>query len=327
MGRRRKRDQHLPRCMFQRRGAYYFVSAGKWYPLGKDFGPALILYAEFVGDAPKVTTVQQAIAHYLESNAARLAAATLEGYRHSAVRLCAVFGAMALEDVQAHHVYRYLIKCGNVQANRDRAFLSVVYTHARNIGAFPNRGDDPTKGLQYRNPEPPRQRYVTDQEQAALWLASSPKLACIERFLNLTAMRQSDALRLRLRDMDDDGIHYTTGKTKVPLVITWTPELRACVDEAARLWRRFGREFLFESHPKGMHAKRGPGAYTPSGLRALFRVARKKSGVQDVRLHDLRRKAGSDVEEDHAQALLAHKDGKTTRKHYRAKPARVKPSR
>lgn len=327
MGRRRKHDRHLPRGMYRRRGAYYFVASGKWHPLGKEFGPALIRYADLVGNAPKVTTVQQAIAHYLESNAARLKPATIEGYRHSAGRLCAVFGAMALEDVQAHHVYRYLTQCGNVQANRDRSLLSVAYTHARRIGAFPSRADDPTKGLHYRNPEQPRQRYVTDQEQAALWLASSPKLACIERFLNLTAMRQSDALQVRLRDIDDEGIHYTTGKTGVPLVITWTPELRACVDEASKLWRRFGREYLFESIPKGMHAKRGPGAYTPSGLRALFRVARERSGVQDVRLHDLRRKAGSDVEEDHAQALLAHKDGKTTRKHYRAKPARVKPSR
>ena len=56
-------------------------------------------------------------------------------------------------------------------------------------------------------------------------------------------------------------------------------------------------------------------------------AARAKSGVQDVRLHGLRRKAGSDVDETHAVELLGHADPATTRKHYRAKPARVKPAR
>ena len=168
--------------------------------------------------------------------------------------------------------------------------------------------------------------YITDAEQAALLMAASPKLACIQRFLHLTAMRQSDALRVRLADIDAEGIHYTTGKTGASLVVTWTPALRACVDEARALWRRFGRDYLFESHPKGQHAKRGPGPYTPSGLRALFRVARTRAGVQDVRLHDLRRKAASDTTETHATALLAHADPATTRKHYRAKPVRVEPA-
>ncbi len=327
MGRQRKHDRHLPACMYRRRGAYYYVAAGKWHPLGKEYGPALIQYAGLVGEAPSISTVRDAITHYLETSAKKLAHATLDGYRHSATRLIPVFGHMGLADLKAHHVYRYLTADGSVQANRDRALLSAAYTEARRIGAFSKADDDPTKGLHYRNPEKARARYLTDEEQSALLLASSPKLACIERFLHLTAMRQGDACRVRLCDIDAEGVHYTTGKTGVSRVITWTPELRACVDDANRLWRRFGRTYLFESIPKGMHAKRGPGPYTPSGLRALFRVAKRKSGVQDVRLHDLRRKAGSDVEEQHAQDLLAHKDGKTTRKHYRAKPMRVKPSR
>ncbi|WP_440221881.1 tyrosine-type recombinase/integrase [Dokdonella sp. MW10] len=327
MGRRRKHNRHLPACMFQRRGAYYLVRAGKWHPLGRDFGPALIKYAELIGTAPQVNTVRDAIAHYLETSANRLAPATLEGYRHSAERLASVFGAMRLQDVTAAHVYRYLTEHGTVSANRDRALLSAAYTHARRTGAFPRAADDPTKGLNYRNEEKPRQRYVTDEEQETLLDASSPKLACIQRFLHLTAMRQGDALRVRLDGMDGEGIHYTTEKTGVARVVVWSDELRACVAEANRLWRRFGRLYLFESNPKGKHAKRGPGPYTPSGLRALFRVARAKSGVKDVRLHDLRRKAGSDIEEAHATELLAHKNPATTRKHYRAKPVRTKPSR
>lgn len=312
--------------MYQRRGAYYFVDpVGKWHPLGRDYGGALIAYAGFVGSRPQVTTVRDAVSHYLESSAARLKPATLEGYRRSAERLAPVFGHMALAELQPEHVYEYLVRHGNVQANRDKALLSATYSHARRIGAF--KGDDPAKSLQYRNEEKPRERYVTDAELDTLLEKASPKLACIQRFLYLTGMRQGDALRVTLADMDAEGIHYTAGKTGARRVVTWSDELREVVAEASRLWRRFGRVYLFESQPKGMHAKRGPGPYTPSGLRALFRVARERAGIDDVRLHDLRRKAGSDVTEAEATALLAHADSKVTRKHYRAKAERVKPVR
>jgi integrase len=121
---------------------------------------------------------------------------------------------------------------------------------------------------------------------------------------------------------------FAAQKTGKRTLVEWSPELQACVEDAKRLWRRFGREYLFESMPKGKHAKRGPGPYTTSGLRALWRVARVAAGVPDVRLHDLRRKAGSDfVDDAGAQRLLGHEDGKVTRKHYRAKPSRAKPVR
>src|SRR5690606_10403005 len=99
-----------------------------------------------------------------------------------------------LTDLAPADVYRYLVERGDVQANRDRALLSASYTHARRIGAF--SGDDPAKGLRYRNEEKPRQRYVTDDEMTRLLAAASPKLGTIARFIELTGMRQSDALRV-----------------------------------------------------------------------------------------------------------------------------------
>lgn len=326
MGRQRKSNRHLPRGMLIKHGAYYLKRANKWIRLSDEYGPALIKYAELVAERQQVTTVADAVSHYLESSAKRLRPSTLEGYRNSAANLAAVFGDAPLDALKPSDVYGYLVRKGNVQANRDKALLSAAYTHARRIGAF--SGDDPAKGLQYRNEEKPRERYVTDDEMTALLAVASPKLATIARFIELTGMRQGDALAVRIEDMDDEGIHYRQGKTGKRLVVVWSDELRAVVDEARRLWRRFGREYLFESKPKGRNAKRGPGPYTPSGLRALWRVARAKAGLPDVRLHDLRAKAGSDVvSESDAQRLLGHADGKVTKRHYRRKADRVSPVR
>lgn len=331
MGRPRKHNRHLPANMQHRHGAYYFVKAGKWHPLAKDYGTALVKYAELIGAPVKVTTVKDAVWHYIESRSAgsdKLADKTLDGYRRSAGNVCAVFGHVGLLDVTAADVFRYLKAKGNVQANRDRALLSAAYSHARRIGALPKGAEDPTKGLEYRNPESPRDRYVTDAELDAIIAAASPKLGCIARFIELTGMRQGDALTVRMADLDDDGFNYWNSKGKKQQGLEWSPELTAVVDDAKRLWRRFGREYLFESRPKGKHAARGVGPYTPSGLRALWRVARTKAGLPDVRLHDLRGKAGSDSGSDaEAQALLGHADGKVTRRHYRRKMQRVKPVR
>jgi integrase len=315
--------------MMLRHGAYYFVRGNKWLRLSKEYGPALVKYADMVDSPTQVETIKDAIWHYIEhrTNGPKvLAPATLEAYRYSAANLEPVFGKLLLAEMTPPMIYRYLSDAGTVQANRDKALLSAAFTHARNLGAF--TGIDPTKGLQHRNEEKPRTRYVTDGELAVILNAASPKLRCLIRFAYLTGMRQGDVLRVKLTDMDDEGIHFTAGKTKGRQVVTWSPELEEVVEDARKLWRRFGREYLFESRPKGKHAKRGPGPYTTSGLRALWRTVRANAKVPDVRLHDLRRKAGSDVAtQGDAQRLLGHADGKVTMKHYRAKPERSKPVR
>jgi integrase len=312
--------------MFLRRGAYYYVKGGVWHPLGKEYGSALVKYSEFVGRSVRVVTVKDALWAYIEFKRGKLATTTIDGYVRSAANLCVRLGAIALADVTQAMVFKYVSLGGNVQANRDKALLSAAFTHARNTGDF--QGVDPTKGLQHRNEERPRDRYVTDADLDTLIAAASPKLGCIARFIELTGMRQGDALRVKLADLDDDGFTYWNSKSKRRQGIEWSPELSAVVEDAKRLWRRFGREYLFESNPKGKHAKRGIGPYTPSGLRALWRVARAKAGLTDVRLHDLRGKAGSDAETDEeAGTLLGHADLKVTRRHYRRKVKRVKPGR
>ncbi|HZF98300.1 MAG TPA: tyrosine-type recombinase/integrase [Pseudoxanthomonas sp.] len=326
MGRPRKHNKHLPENMILRHGAYYFIKGGKYLPLSKDYGPALVKYAEIIGMPAKVSTVKEAVWHYIEHKRGKLAKATIEGYIWSAANLEAVFGKMQLSDITQPMVYRYLSEAGTVQANRDKALLSAAFTHARNLGAF--TGMDPTKKLQFRNTETPRERYVTDGEMAVLLNAASPKLRCIIRLSYLTGMRQGDVLRIKMADITDDGIRYWNTKSKRWQHVEWSDELLEVVTEAKRLWRRFGREYLFESVPKGKHASRGPGPYTTSGVRALFRTVRAKTGITDVRLHDIRGKAGSDVEtQGDAQRLLGHADGKVTAKHYRRKPERTKPVR
>jgi hypothetical protein len=203
MGRPRKHNKHLPANMMHRHKAYYFVKSGVWHPLGKSYGPALVQYAALVGAEPVVRTVKDAVWGYIEHKSDKLAPMTLIMYRRSAAKLCKVFGHVALEDIEPAMVYRYISEAGTVQANRDKALLSAAFTHARNMGAF--KGEDPTKGIQYRNEEVPRDRYVTDLELATLVAKSSPKLSVIARFIALTGLAAGRCAA------DQDGGHGRRG--------------------------------------------------------------------------------------------------------------------
>jgi len=322
MGRKREHDKHLPKRMQAKGGGYYYVyrKDGKyvWESLGRDYGAALLKWAEIEGrKINHERTVESALAHYIETESQRLAPATLDKYKKSAGRLIPIFGKMELTDIKSHHIYEFLKRSGTVQANRDKSLLSAAFSAARNWGWY--EGIDPTKGLQYRNTESPRQRYVTDSELSKLILCASPQLSCIIRLAYLTGLRQGDILKIRLSELTDDGIFVHQGKTGKNHIIEWSGELRAVVAEARSLRRRIGSMWLF--------AGRDGQPYTGDGFRAMWRRVKLRAKLPDVTFHDLRRKAGSDVDEEHARELLDHSDARTTRRHYRAKTSRSKPVR
>lgn len=312
--------------MCRKHGAYYHCvrKDGKqvWTRLAADYGEALRLWADLEGRAMQgAKTVADAIAFYLEANAARLSPQTMAGYKRSSERMGPVFGSMALGDLRRDHIFRYLRLRGDVAANRDRALLSAAYSFAINSGFFD--GPNPAIGMQYRNPEKARKRYVTDSELAALELAARGRMKQLIRIAYLTGMRQADVLALRLTDAAKDGISYTQAKTGRRIDIQWSDELKAAWTAAAGL--RIGAQPLFPTRRKKDGS--GGGHYTGDGFRTIWARIRERSKVEGVTFHDLRRKAGSDVTDEQARALLGHEDARTTRKHYRARPELVKPVR
>lgn len=309
----------LPKHMHYKHGAYYYVirfsGKVKWSRLSDDYGEALRLWAEIEGGkTAKEWTIAQAIGHYLSVSKGRLKPSTIEGYEASAKHLLPVFGHMALSELKKSHVYSYVVKRGNIAGNRERALLSATYAHLSLAGIY--EGSNPAAALQYRNAEAPRQRYVTDEELAALVAASGQRMQLLVRFAYLTGIRQGDILAMRLTAATSDGIAYRDGKTGKNHLIAWSDELRAIWKKAAGM--RVGDVPLFLA--------RDGAAYTSSGFKASWRRVKLRAGLADIRFHDLRRKSGSDADDEaHAQALLGHADPKVTRRHYRAKVTAVRP--
>ncbi|MET3652512.1 site-specific integrase [Dyella japonica] len=319
MGRKRTANKHLPRRMQLKHGAYYYVSRkdGKphWLRLGDDYAIALQEWAKLEGAArPDKMTVGGAIAHYLQVAGKRLSPRTVDNYGWSAKALLPVFGEMLLEEVERSHVYTYLVQKGNVAANRDRALLSAAYNHMMNAGLY--KGENPAAGMRFRNKETARDRYVTDAELDALVAQASTRFGDLLQFAYITGMRQLDLVSLNLTAATDDGIAYIDSKTKKRHVIGWT-------DELTTLWKRIAG-LRIGSQPAFL--TRDGTRYTTTGLKASWRHVKLRAKLGDLTFHDIRRKSGSDADDEaHAQQLLGHADPKVTRKHYRAKPTTVSP--
>ena len=130
----------------------------------------------------------------------------------------------------------------------------------------------------------------------------------------LTGLRMGDLLGLRRSDVGPEGISVNQSKTKGRLLIEWTPELRAAVDDCRTLDRSVGSVYLLPN-------RRGQ-RYTVSGFGCLWARARDAAGA-DWTFQDLRAKSGSDHE---TGEHLGHADARTRERVYRRRPRRVRPA-
>lgn len=328
MGRRRTTNLDLPPRMQLRRGRYYYVpSTGTraWIDLGKDKAKAMAAWARLeAGEAlPLGTpiTLGYLMDRYLREVIPEKAEKTQAEQKRQLERLRRVFGELLPEDVQPVHIGKYLDgrkdrhgrKAGSA-ANREIALLSHIYTKAMRWG-FANR--NPCRGIE-RNKEKPRDRYITDEEYAAVLKAAPPAVRIAMELAYYTGQRLGDVLKMRWSDVQDGRLHVTQGKTAARLDIEITPELNAVLARARQSGKLCGLTIVHNRHGQ---------AYTVDGFESQFARARENAGVKDFHFHDIRAKAATDAESfgDHVrdiQALLGHASITTTEIYLRAKRVR-----
>ena len=124
----------------------------------------------------------------------------------------------------------------------------------------------------------------------------------------LTAMRQGDLLRLKLSDLNSEGMVVQQQKTGSRLLYSWTPALQEAVGRAKRLRSRIGSVWLF--------ADAGGAQIKARSLQAAWDRLRKQAGVTDAHWHDLRATSLTWAKEaaglDYAQALAGHASSRMT---------------
>lgn len=319
----RERDKDLPPRVYLHGRSYRFVPVdpltgrnGKPVNLGRDKAQALRKWADFMGEvaAPGATdphTIAGLWERYARDELPRKAKATQRSNLQESKSLLAVFGQVRVEAIGQPHAIQYLDlrgKTSPTQANREIALLRHMLTKATHWGLIPR---NPLLGLQYRNAEPPRNRYVTDEELAAAMALATPMLRALMWLGYLTALRRGDLLRLTRANVTDAGLLVGEQKTRKRALVEWTDELRHVVDAA------------LAASPDARLFPVTAWAIDSAWTRLQVRI--EAAGGERFLMRDLRAKHATDFEATggDATAQLGHSDRAVTARHYLRAPRRV----
>lgn len=300
MGRKRTSNHDLPPRMHRKGEAYYHVTSSmprKWTCLGSSLPQAKLKWAELemVGSDDKT----------FETLAERYMAECMDGKsdswkrdsRNRASLLVRVFGKMRMTEIKPHHVAEFLdAHPSKASANQHIILMGVMYQMGMRWGWVEI---NPTKGVR-KNTIAQRDRYITDDEYMAIRGHALPWLQAMMDLSYLTGMRISDVLKLRLADIQPDGLYVQQKKTGKKQVFEITPDLQGVIDFARSIDKPVQSLLLFSGRagrPIGYHA-----------VNFQWAKACELANVKDVHFHDLRAKSGTDAKRNGIdyQALLGH---------------------
>ena len=309
----RKKDRHLPACMYQKHGAYYLVRKSKWKRLGTDFQASLAEYATLLdkgsqGGMPKL--IDDALEQMRARTKPPLKPNTLKQYEAACERLKENFADFEPREVLQRHVVALKLHMADTpnMSNRVISVLRAVFAYALEQQIVDS---NPCIGVR-RHLEHKRDRYITHGEFQAICANSSNNMRVIYEMCYLTGQRIGDVLAIRLADISAEGIAFKQEKTNARLLVQMTPDLEELITRIKALPRKIRGLTLFCS-PRGGK----PVHY--SSVKDAFALSCRKAGVEDASLHDLRAKSLSDTDDqgNDAQKLGGHTDAKMTKRYLR----------
>ncbi len=200
-----------------------------------------------------------------------------------------------------------------VEQNRTLELLSSLYTYAEAEGW--HSGPRPTRAVR-RNAEKPRNRRVLPHERATLLEAIRALATPVPRgVLELVAeygARASEVCNLEWADVLPDRLIFNATKTGTSRAVPLTDLARRVLDE---------RRLAGHSERWVFAWARGKGPIARSSVWKWWDRARKVSGIEDIRIHDLRHeRATTWAQQGVPLAVVAkiagHKDVRTTLRVY-----------
>ena len=346
---RNKENRGLPSRWRHIHGAYYYqVPSGvehlwdgkKQFRLGKSLSRAYTAWAARIAAPERVQLIGQLLDRYLLEVVSKKKPRTRVGNIAQIAMLRPAFDKVSLTGLKPSHIYLYVDKrSAKTAAHREIEVLSHAFTKAVEWGLIDRH---PFKGEVRLQGEKARTRYVEDWEIGeALSLKRmrrSGSVLAVQAYIKvklLTGLRRTDLLRLRVsRNLTEDGILVTISKTEDTtgkrMVITWSAELRAAVEEAKAARPVDIAPWLFCTKSGACYVNEdglAPG-WDSMWSRFMTRVLNETKVTERFTEHDLRAKVGSDSETvESASQLLGHADPKITKRVYRRKPEVVRPLR
>jgi integrase len=196
------------------------------------------------------------------------------------------FKAHAVTRAQVAMLHMQVSQKTPGQANRLLAIVKTMWNKAALWGFVPENHRNPAFGVPM-NKETARERFVTPKELPALVAAiekePDARLRATFWLYLLTGARKSELLKARWDDVD-----FERDELRIPKPKQGKPHVYPLSTRAIEVLMQMPR---FRDNPYVIPGDR-PGAHFINISKPWNRV-RARSGLQDVRLHDLRRSVGS----------------------------------
>lgn len=203
---------------------------------------------------------------------------------------------------------------------------------------------DPTAGLGKRGPTVPRTRVLSDLELATFWHAIgaessplTPSMQLIVKLAVLTGQRRSEVCGARTSELDLEGAapswtipgdRRQAGKIIRGRMKNRQPQVVPLSRQAIELWRQAvelaeGHVCVFPSRPV-QSPRMGPTQFPhirPDSVSQAMRRLRAIAGIEDIRLHDMRRCIATwcgdqGIRPDVIDRILSHRPRDVTGRHY-----------
>ena len=215
---------------------------------------------------------------------------------------------------QVTSVHLEIGKAHQASANRVIKILSSMLTKAEKWGVVPQGTPNPARGITFFH-ELPRDRYITAEELPALIDAIEQEdiypRSAFWLYL-LTGLRKGELLTAKWSQMDIENRQFVLPNPKSgnPHYLPLTVEAMAILESIPRLQ---GNPYIFPGAKDGAHLV---------DLKKPWQRIRKRSGLEDVHIHDLRHTIASWLVQGGNSLylvgkILNHKDLRTTERYAR----------
>ncbi|EAB1772043.1 integrase [Salmonella enterica] len=292
-------DNILPPRVYRGKSKFEFHPAtGGSINLCSLDSPVSLVWAKYeaaLKDFEEKVNLTRLINEFFESaDFNKLGNETQKDYKKYSKKLIPVFGKMLPDTIKPFHIRKYMDARGvsaPVQANREKAFLSRVFSWAYERGKVEA---NPCKGVRQFK-EDGRDRYITDEEYNALYSVAPPVVKIAMELAYLCLARQGDVLGLKKAQLMPEGIFIRQGKTVVKQIKAWSDRLSAVIEMAKNLPAKPGVTSIYVIHQVNGHR------YTRDGFNSRWQQAREEAQKKyphlllDFTFHDLKAKGVSDL--------------------------------
>lgn len=316
MGRPPKNQGKIPH--FEQKGnSFYHVPATgerKWTPLGNDRAAALVKWASIEGRTDNGSFAD--LFRWFMANS-KIETSTRKNYEIQGKAVLKIFGDGPPDEITTEQIGAFKakctspiakeLKCGTGTMNVRIGLMKSVYAAAKEAGLCKN---NPARDVA-RFKRVKRDRYITDAEFISIRENAPDYLGVAMNIAYQIGCRPCDVAKMRLSDINDEGVFLQAKKTGKKTLYSMAPDLRSALDEAKALVRGVKSLYVLSDW-------RGK-PYTVNALGEAWNAACKAAGVEGAQHRDIRAKNASDDPEG-AQARLQHSTREQTNTYIRKTP-------